>query len=118
MKQRVDPMDPRIHFALVCGAKSCPPIKLYTPDNLEEGLQDAASAFCESEISVDSAKGTSTLSKIFKWYGKDFGAKEPERLAAFAAFCDAEKREQLLALVSSGKFHVKYKEYDWSPNSK
>jgi hypothetical protein len=35
----VDPMDPRIHFALVCGAQSCPPIKLYTPDNLEQGLQ-------------------------------------------------------------------------------
>jgi hypothetical protein len=35
----VSPLDPRIHFALVCGAKSCPPIKLYTPDNLDEGLQ-------------------------------------------------------------------------------
>lgn len=35
----IDPMDPRIHFALVCGAKSCPPIKLYTPENLDEGLQ-------------------------------------------------------------------------------
>jgi Protein of unknown function, DUF547 len=37
--QCVEPIDPRIHFALVCGAKSCPPIKLYTPDNLHEGLQ-------------------------------------------------------------------------------
>lgn len=37
--QVVQPCDPRIHFALVCGAKSCPPIKVYTPDNLEEGLQ-------------------------------------------------------------------------------
>ena len=35
----VSPVDPRIHFALVCGAKSCPPIKLYTPENLDEGLQ-------------------------------------------------------------------------------
>ena len=26
--QAVDPEDPRIHFALVCGAKSCPPIKV------------------------------------------------------------------------------------------
>jgi hypothetical protein len=34
-------MDPRIHFALVCGARSCPPIKLYTPENLEEGLTAA-----------------------------------------------------------------------------
>jgi hypothetical protein len=35
----VSPVDPRIHFALVCGAKSCPAIKLYTPDNLDLGLQ-------------------------------------------------------------------------------
>ena len=40
-------MDKRIHFALNCGAKSCPPIKVYTPEALEEGLQSAAAAFCE-----------------------------------------------------------------------
>ena len=47
MLQVINPMDPRIHFALVCGAKSCPPIKLYTPALLEEGLAAAAAAFCE-----------------------------------------------------------------------
>lgn len=46
--QVVTPLDPRIHFALVCGAKSCPPIKVYTADALEEGLEAAAAAFCES----------------------------------------------------------------------
>jgi Protein of unknown function, DUF547 len=40
-------MDKRIHFALVCGAKSCPPIRVYTPDELDEGLDAAAAAFCE-----------------------------------------------------------------------
>lgn len=46
--QVVTPLDPRIHFALVCGAKSCPPIKVYTAEALEEGLEAAAAAFCES----------------------------------------------------------------------
>lgn len=45
--QAVQPMDPRIHFALVCGAKSCPPIKVYTADSLHEGLESATIAFCE-----------------------------------------------------------------------
>ena len=45
-----DPLDPRIHFALVCGAKSCPPIKVYTSGALEEGLEAAASAFCEGGL--------------------------------------------------------------------
>ena len=47
MVQAVQPMDKRIHFALVCGAKSCPPIRVYTPDELDEGLDAAAAAFCE-----------------------------------------------------------------------
>ena len=45
--QAVKDMDKRIHFALNCGAKSCPPIKLFSPDTLEEGLQSAATAFCQ-----------------------------------------------------------------------
>ena len=43
------PVDPRIHFALNCGAASCPPIRIYTPDRLEFGLAAAAGAFCASE---------------------------------------------------------------------
>jgi hypothetical protein len=49
----VAPVDPRIHFALVCGARSCPPIKLYSPETLDEGLTGAAEAFCDSEVAVD-----------------------------------------------------------------
>lgn len=40
------PLDPRLHFALNCGAASCPPIRVYTPARLEYGLEAAASAFC------------------------------------------------------------------------
>jgi len=47
--QVVSPVDPRIHFALVCGAKSCPPIKVYTPTSLQEGLDTATMAFCEGQ---------------------------------------------------------------------
>lgn len=43
----MSPVDQRIHFALVCGAKSCPPIKVYDPTSLEEGLESATVAFCE-----------------------------------------------------------------------
>ncbi len=33
-----DEVDPRIHFALNCGAKSCPAIKVYSAEVLEDGL--------------------------------------------------------------------------------
>ncbi len=60
-------MDARIHFALVCGAKSCPPIKLYSAETLEEGLTGAAEAFCQGEVQVDEAAREVAMSKIFKW---------------------------------------------------
>jgi hypothetical protein len=53
--QVVRPVDARIHFALNCGAASCPAIKLYSLDTLEEGLTAATEAFCASEVSVDVA---------------------------------------------------------------
>jgi hypothetical protein len=53
--QVVSPVDARIHFALNCGAASCPTIKLYSTDTLEEGLTGAAEAFCTSEVVVDAA---------------------------------------------------------------
>lgn len=55
--QVVSPPDPRIHFALVCGAKSCPPIKLYSTATLDEGLAAAAEAFVASDVQVDAAAG-------------------------------------------------------------
>lgn len=63
-------MDPRIHFALVCGARSCPPIKLYAADNLEEGLAAAAEAFCATEVEVLRPGREVRLSKIFKVGGE------------------------------------------------
>jgi hypothetical protein len=64
--QAVSPLDPRIHFALVCGAKSCPPIRVYTPESLEAGLQAAASAFCEGSVQVDKAANKVVMSQILK----------------------------------------------------
>ena len=33
-KMALTSLDPRIHFALNCGASSCPPIRIYTEDRL------------------------------------------------------------------------------------
>lgn len=59
------------------------------------------------------------MSSIFKWYGGDFAKGEKDRLAKIAEYCSAEKKQQLLELSQSEKsVHLKYKDYDWSVNSK
>lgn len=45
----VNPPDPRIHFALNCGAASCPAIRVFTPASLDAGLEAAAQVFCAGE---------------------------------------------------------------------
>tara|TARA_B000000441_G_C21737735_1_gene351181 strand:- start:140 stop:1705 length:1566 start_codon:yes stop_codon:yes gene_type:complete len=46
----ITPMDPRIHFALVCGAKSCPPIRVFKGEEIDEQLEDATFAFIEGDV--------------------------------------------------------------------
>lgn len=121
--------DPRIHFALNCGARSCPPIKLYSADNLQQGLQAAAQAFCESEVQVNASSRTITLSRIFLWYGKDFAPTTwtlLEKLAGYAGEGSATREglESVLAEGSEGwgeegggGWKVEFAPYDWSQNS-
>ena len=70
-------LDPRIHFALNCGARSCPPIRVYTEDRIEAQLDTASRSFLDQEVSLIkdpvTGKWTLELSKLFLWYGEDFG---------------------------------------------
>jgi hypothetical protein len=55
-------VDPRIHFALNCGAKSCPPIRVFSPKNLERGLQLAAEGFLRDTTTLEGQ--VLTVSKV------------------------------------------------------
>ena len=90
----VTQLDYRIHFALNCGATSCPPIAFYTADNLEAELAMAEQAFVESSFLVDDLNKTIRCSEIFKWYRGDFG-------------------ERFLDDVGYGGYEVSYLVYDW-----
>jgi len=66
--------DCRIHFALNCGAKSCPPVKKFTSNAIEEELRIVAQAFCEQDenVRVDEENHELNLSTILYWYQSDF----------------------------------------------
>ncbi|XP_071480608.1 uncharacterized protein, partial [Diadema antillarum] len=72
--------EPLIHFALVCGAKSCPPIKTYSAKDIDKQLTLAGEAFLESSdgCQVDVKKRELRFSRIFKWYREDFGKNDKE----------------------------------------
>ena len=69
---KVDKIDYRIHFALNCGAKSCPAIAFYSLKELENELNLAKAVFVENEFRVDESKKHINCSELFIWYRQDF----------------------------------------------
>ena len=66
--------EPRIHFAIVCASESCPKLQntAFTADNLDEQLTKATKEFLADETKNDISENDLKLSKIFKWFKKDF----------------------------------------------
>nr|KAG5698309.1 hypothetical protein BaRGS_017011 [Batillaria attramentaria] len=121
LKVALEVHEPLIHFGLVCGAKSCPPIKTYTPEEVMEQLTIACQTFLDGSdgCEVDVAKKTVKLSMIFKWYQEDFG-KNSEEVALWVLnhMAEGEKKDQLSEVLANKKFSVTHMKYDWSVNSK
>ncbi|CAJ1079904.1 uncharacterized protein LOC109998469 isoform X2 [Xyrichtys novacula] len=112
--------EPLIHFALNCGAKGCPPIKTYTPQDIDSQLRTAAEAFLENDDGcvVDSGKREVRLSQIFKWYKADFGGTDEKLLKwVLEHMGDSPKKTSLQDVLSAGKTKVSFLPYDWSTNS-
>ena len=110
----VKPMDVRIHFALNCGAASCPPIRHYTAEGIEAQLAMAAQSFVTGGgVEVDEESGGVQLSKIFLWYARDFGLRRKRQLASALAYIDDPTQRQQLNAAAE-KNGIQYKDYSWS----
>lgn len=75
-KFRVDKLDYRIHFALNCGAKSCPPIAFYEPEEINDQLNVAMQTYLKGESEFDSAANVVRVPALMSWFKNDFGGKK------------------------------------------
>lgn len=112
-------VNPLIHFGLCDGAKSCPTVRFFTPQNVEAELRHAAREFFQrGGLEVDLGKRTVYLSRIFKWYGVDFGSSDREILNWIMSYLDASRAGLLTHLLSDGGVvNIAHQTYDWSLNS-
>lgn len=107
--------EPRIHFTLVCGSKSCPPIGTYQVERIEQQLEMAAGSFINSEnVQVDIEAGRLGLSKIFQWYGKDFGDRRA--LIQFLARYRRNREQQEWLSEHGHRAKIDWLPYDWGLN--
>lgn len=110
------PFDNRIHFAINCGARSCPPVKIFKSATLDADLSAAAAAFCGSEIAMED--NVVTVSRLFMWYRTDFCLDETDDrglVHSLASFLPdtAPLKDQLL---SASAPRVEFAAYDWGRN--
>jgi hypothetical protein len=110
---RADFDEPRIHFALVCASRGCPPLRAeaYRASDLERQLDDQARVFLRDPAKnrFDAATRTLHLSRIFRWFRADFEAAA----GSLPAFVSRYMEER--ALTAPG-VRVEFLDYDWALN--
>ncbi len=117
--------EPRIHFALVCAANSCPYLQreAYTPENTER-LLEAGTRFFVNEprnLTVEADKNLVLVPRIFTYYKEDFekyvAAKELSAghpaVTYIKLYANEANRRSLEALPNP---RVEAMPYDWGVN--
>jgi len=105
--------DPRIHFAINCASKGCPPLldQPYEGDTLEAQLNTMTRAFVNDPKRLFLKGSTLFVSKIFKWFEEDFNDAP---LLFIRQYADDGFRAKLDAVGPDIKFT--YLDYDWTLN--
>lgn len=102
--------DPRVHFALNCASRSCPPLtsEPFRADRLDPQFEKLAKTFVNSEKGVRLAGDSKSaeLSKIFDWYKDDFKAE-----GGAVAFINKRRSSPIPADAK-----ISYQDYDWALN--
>ncbi len=105
--------DPRIHFAVNCASKGCPPLiaEPYDGIRLDEQLDRSTRAFINDPKKNYLAGDQLYVTSIFKWFSEDFN---DDVIGFFIKYADEPLKKQIQARQDQIK--VKYLDYDWSLN--
>lgn len=112
--------DHRIHYALVCAARSCPPLRneAYEGARLNDQLNEQGKLFLATSSlnNFDQSKRIAHLSHVFEWYLEDFGGTLQSLLSTLAPHAPDAVAKDLQQY--SSKWTVAWNEYDWALNGK
>ena len=110
--------DARVHFAMVCAAKSCPPLRseAYEGDKLSDQFDDQGRIFMSlpDRNIFDIPKKRLQLSKIYDWFEDDFEKDSGSVIKFISRFVPADLAAQLKA--NEDDFDIDHLEYNWDLN--
>ena len=105
--------DPRVHFALNCASRSCPPLlsEPYRGSTLNRQLDDVTRAFINDPKRNYLKDSKLYVSRIFKWYSEDF---KDDVVGFFLKYAEGDFKKELEA--KKYELKIVYLSYDWSLN--
>ena len=108
--------DARVHFVLVCAAKSCPKLQqtALTEENLYKVMNSATRAFVRKSTTVKDGKVHT--SKIFEWFKDDFS--KYSKHDSVKAFLAAYHKDDVAKLLEKEETQLVFDEYDWKLNKR
>lgn len=102
-KLRVGERDHRVHFALNCGAKSCPPVGIYSSAKLDEELNYMGTRYLKNNTTYDADTKIVKSTTLFSWFRGDFGGLDGAKQIL--------KNEEL---IPSTDVKLEFNDYDWT----
>ena len=100
---QVEKIDWRIHFALNCGASSCPPVRIYDEATIYKQLNASSIAYLDSQVKYNKSENEVYAPKLMDWFSGDFGGSD-----------------QVLKILKTNKYipntdvDLEFNEYDWT----
>jgi hypothetical protein len=113
---RIEFVEPRVHFVLVCASSSCPPLwnRAFSAETIEERLETATFNFIRNpeQVRIDRPKRHVYVSKIFKWYDDDF----TEGYDGVTDFLTDYLPPEDVEFLESTDVKLRHLDYDWTLN--
>ena len=101
-KLRNEEIDGRIHFALNCGAISCPPVAIYDDTTLDKDLDFISKQYLTDHTRIKKEKVYTTA--LFSWFRGDFGG--------LSGVKDFLKKYQIVG--QDIDIDLEFNDYDWT----
>lgn len=97
-------IDPRIHFALNCGAASCPPVAVFDPERVGDQLDKTTKNYLERTTDYHPESNIAEVTRLMSWFRGDFGGKEGAK----------KMLKRYDVIPENADPSLEFKEYDWT----
>lgn len=97
-------IDPRIHFALNCGAASCPPVAVYIPERIDEQLDQTVKNYLSRTTDYYPLENEASVTSLISWFRGDFGGLDGAK----------EFLKKYDIIPADADPELSFREYDWT----